>query len=61
MKQLMRDIAVVLIEVAGLAALSYGSWLAWKPAGYIVPGAVIFALSVLADIRSRRGSGKEVR
>lgn len=54
MKKL-REITVALIEIAALAALSYGCFLAWKPAGFIVPGALVFGLSIVADIRRDRG------
>lgn len=27
--------------IVGAAAVSYGAWLAWSPAGYIVGGALI--------------------
>lgn len=30
-----------LLLIAGAAAVSYGAWLAWQPAGYIVGGALI--------------------
>jgi hypothetical protein len=36
----------------GLAALSYGAYLAWHPLGYIIPGAAFFALGLLAELRT---------
>ena len=44
------DVAVLL---AGGALLSYGAWLAYKPAGFIVGGALLIAGSVL----NSRGAG----
>lgn len=29
--------------LAGLALVSYGAWLAWKPSGFIILGALILA------------------
>ena len=41
-------------ELAGVGALAYGAWLAWHPAGFIVPGALVVALSIVADYRRSR-------
>lgn len=30
--------------IAGMSGLTYGSWLAWEPAGYLVPSVVVLAL-----------------
>jgi hypothetical protein len=30
-----------LLFVAGLGLLSYGAWLVYEPAGYIVPGVIV--------------------
>jgi hypothetical protein len=46
-----RDLILVLADLAGLGALAYGCWLAWHPAGFIVPGGLVFGLSVIADWR----------
>jgi hypothetical protein len=35
----------------GLALLSYGGYLAWRPMGFIVPGMALFALGVAAELR----------
>ncbi len=48
--------APLIIEIAALGALSYGCFLAWKPLGFIVPGASVSALSIYADVR--RGAGE---
>lgn len=43
--------ASVLRDVSGLAGgalLSYGAWLAYKPAGFIVAGVLLLAGAVLA-------------
>jgi hypothetical protein len=34
-----RETAIVAADIAGRAALTYGCWLAWHPAGFIAPGA----------------------
>lgn len=51
---LLADAAALL----GLAAFSYGFWLAWRPLGFIVGGLALSALGVLygrsiAEIRRR--------
>jgi len=40
---LVRDIA----GVAGVALVSYGAWLAWQPAGFMVGGALLIAGALL--------------
>jgi hypothetical protein len=42
-----RDVAFL----GGLGLLSFGAWLAYEPAGFIVPGVVFFALSLLGARR----------
>ena len=44
-------LAPIVIEVGALAALAYGCFLAWTPLGFIVPGGIILALSIYADLR----------
>ncbi len=44
-------LAPIVIEVGALAALAYGCFLAWTPLGFIVPGGLILALSIYADLR----------
>ena len=36
---LLRDLA----GLAGVAAIGYGAWLAWPPAGFMVGGALVLA------------------
>ena len=59
----LRLVAPMLIESSAIAVLAYGCCLAWKPLGFIVPGALIFGLSVFADLRSstvlKNPQGKE--
>lgn len=43
----MASAALTLCFLAGLALLSYGAWLAWAPAGFLVAGAVLVLLPVL--------------
>ena len=49
---MLRLVAPLLIELSAIAALAYGCHLAWRPLGFIVPGALVFGLSVFADLRS---------
>lgn len=47
--KVVRDVA----GLAGVAAISYGAWLAWPPAGYIVGGALVLVgvlLSARGDV-----------
>jgi len=39
------ELAVV---IAGLGLASYGTWLAWAPGGFIVPGAALVAIGLFA-------------
>lgn len=48
LRVLLRD----LTGLAGLAAVSYGAWLIYEPAGFIVAGAFAAALAVLTARRS---------
>jgi hypothetical protein len=53
--KLLRDIA----GLAAVAAISYGAWLAWPPAGYMVGGALVLAgalLSARHDVPAPAGS-----
>ncbi|HEX4499832.1 MAG TPA: hypothetical protein VH187_01495 [Scandinavium sp.] len=44
------DVILLLLDIAALGLLTYGSWLAWHPAGFLTPGAVILGLSVMTDL-----------
>jgi hypothetical protein len=47
------------VAVGGLGLLSYGSWLAWRPAGFIVPGALLVAFFIgAAYLRARQTVGE---
>jgi hypothetical protein len=46
-----RLVAPIVIDAGALAAISYGCFLAWRPLGFIVPGTLVFGLSVFADLR----------
>lgn len=43
LRKLRNDVALL----GGLGLVSYGAWLAWAPAGFMVPGALLIALGVL--------------
>jgi hypothetical protein len=36
------------LMVAGAAGVSYGAWLAWPPAGWIIGGLLLIAAGVVA-------------
>lgn len=38
-------IASIVLELAGMAAMAYGAWLAWPPAGFIVGGLVVLLIA----------------
>lgn len=44
--------------VGGLALVSYGAWLAYHPAGFVVAGAGLLA-DRIADARRTAGPGRE--
>ncbi len=52
MNRIVPEVLSALALFGGLAALSYGAYLAWRPLGYIVPGAAFFALGLFAELRS---------
>ena len=39
--------------VFGLGLMSAGAWMAWRPAGLLLPGLLLFAGGVLGALRSR--------
>lgn len=41
--------ASVMLEVAGLAAVAYGAWLAWEPLGYILAGLAMLNLAYRSE------------
>ena len=47
MRQLLKTWLPDFLLIAGAAGLSYGAWLAWEPAGYVVIG----ALAILAGLK----------
>ena len=42
MKRLLPDVTLLL----GAGSLSYGAWLAWAPAGYLVAGMMLLAAGI---------------
>lgn len=46
------DGARATLALVGLGLLAYGSWLAYRPAGFIVPGALLLVAGVLGALRS---------
>ncbi len=50
MRKFTAAIGALLVDLAGLAGaalLSYGAWLAWHPAGFMLGGALLLAGAVL--------------
>jgi hypothetical protein len=44
-----------LVVIAGLAAMSYGFWLAWPPLGFILGGLLAAAAGILRERGSATG------
>lgn len=42
----LREILSSIAEICGIGAISYGSWLAWHPAGFIIGGLGVVLLGV---------------
>ena len=42
-----------LLAVAGVASISYGAWLMYEPAGFVVAGLIVLAASLFGALRSR--------
>lgn len=40
--------------VAGFGLVAYGCWLAFPPAGYVVPGVILLAVSIVGHLRGPR-------
>jgi hypothetical protein len=51
-KRVLAEILVVLLQMGGFGLLTYGAWLAWRPAGFIVPGTIMLALGLFAEHNS---------
>jgi hypothetical protein len=43
-----------LLGLLGLALFAYGAWRAWAPAGFMVGGAGLIVMAVVASIGERR-------
>lgn len=53
---LLRALLVTVVAVRGLVALaliSYGAWLAWPPAGFMVAGGLLLADRMLDERKER--------
>ena len=42
------------LAIVALGLLTYGSWKAWEPLGYIVPGALLWFDLFVETLRGRR-------
>ncbi|MBP6818335.1 MAG: hypothetical protein KBC46_03425 [Ferrovibrio sp.] len=51
--EFMIEVVRIVAALAGLALIGYGAWLAYEPAGYFIPGAVLFAASAIGALRNR--------
>ncbi len=40
------------VALLGAGTISYGAWLAWVPAGYMVGGAALIAAALIATARA---------
>lgn len=55
-----QDMAVDVIGLTGVALVSYGAWLIYKPAGFIVLGVLLVAAALRLSAYERgRGTAKE--
>ena len=54
MKKLIQSLLPDALMIMGASAISYGAWLIYQPAGYVVGGAFIMAAGILAA----RGTGE---
>lgn len=54
MKKLLLSLAPDALMVAGAAAVSYGTWLIYQPAGFVIAG--VFSLT--AGVLCARATGK---
>jgi hypothetical protein len=50
-KGIVRNVARTFLELLGLGLLAYGARMAWKPAGYMVPGAIILTIGIWTELR----------
>lgn len=55
----MLGLLLVLRGVAGLLLISYGAWLAWPPAGFIVGGVLLLADRLVDERADREGPPSE--
>jgi len=46
-KPLLKELGLLLVFLTGLVFVSYGFWLAWEPAGFIVAGVLLAGLVAL--------------
>ena len=47
------DIARDLLALAGVGSISYGAWLMYEPAGFVVGGIIALAASIVGALRVR--------
>ena len=47
------DIARDLLALGGAASISYGAWLMYEPAGFVVAGLIALAASLVGVLRGR--------
>ncbi len=47
-----------LMVLGGAACVSYGAWLAWRPAGFIVAGLFLLVPAVIGSLRSAAKDGE---
>ncbi len=43
-----------IVALTGLILMTGGAWLAWEPAGLLVPGVVLLAIGIMWDARGGR-------
>ena len=48
-----------LLAILGLASLSYGAWLIYRPAAFIVAGAILLGASLYGAVAENRRATRE--
>lgn len=55
----MKSLFASVLQIAGIAAVSYGAWTLAEWAGYIVGGVGLFAIGYVLDLPAARRAGDE--
>jgi len=50
MKKALKEFFETAIVIGAAGSIAYGSWLAWRPAGFIVGGVLILGLAIIGKL-----------